>query len=84
MTENPVAAANARHQMEARDTGDAGDLVEAQGPARWLSTYQSAFWAGFMDDRFPWKQRIMTVRRALHLTILAHRLRKRELFRERK
>jgi hypothetical protein len=34
----------------------AGDLVERQRSARWLSMYQSAFWAGFMAQ-LPAKRR---------------------------
>ena len=40
------------HQMEARDAGNAETSSSVNGPARWLSMYQSAFWAGFIGDGF--------------------------------
>ena len=62
------------HQMEARDAGNAGDSSSVSGSARWLSMYQSAFWAGFMTDSFPAKQPHYDAdAHALHLTVLALR-----------
>ncbi|MGY4434435.1 hypothetical protein ACVWWO_006912 [Bradyrhizobium sp. F1.13.1] len=48
ITGRPVAAANAR-TMWNRDTPDIAAISSSViGSARWLSTYQSARWAGFM------------------------------------
>ena len=59
------------HQMKARDAADAGDLSSVNGRARWLSMYQSALLAGFMDAVFLRSGAIMTGPRALGLTALA-------------
>src|SRR6266542_2812492 len=56
MTENPVAAANARTRWKRETPATPATSSSVSGPARWLSMYQSAFWAGFMTDSFPTKR----------------------------
>src|SRR4051812_33435797 len=55
MTDNPVAAANARTRWKRETPAIAAISSRLNGPARWLSIYQSAFWAGFIADGFPSK-----------------------------
>jgi hypothetical protein len=57
MTGNPVADANARTMWKRETPPIAAISSSVSGPARWLSMYQSAFWAGFMADSFPSKRR---------------------------
>src|SRR5216683_63218 len=49
MTGNPVAAANARTMWKRETPPTPAISSSVNGCARWLSIYQSAFWAGFMD-----------------------------------
>src|SRR5712664_699378 len=49
MTDSPVAAANARTMWKREIPPIAEISSRVNSPARWLSIYQSAFWAGFMD-----------------------------------
>src|SRR3984893_3530390 len=50
MTDNPVAAANARTMWKRETPPIAAISSRVNASARWLSINQSAFWAGFMDD----------------------------------
>src|ERR1700730_17127241 len=50
MTDNPVAAANARTMWKRETPPTAAISSRVNASARWLSINQSAFWAGFMDD----------------------------------
>src|ERR1700730_11088760 len=50
MTGNPVAAANARTIWKRETPPTPAISSSVNGCARWLSIYQSAFWAGFMDN----------------------------------
>src|SRR6059058_2343090 len=52
MTENPVAAANARTMWKRETPPIAAISSSVNVPARWLSIYQSAFWAGFIGHCF--------------------------------
>src|SRR6478735_1339750 len=52
MTENPVAAANARTMWKRETPPIAAISSSVNAPARWLSIYQSAFWAGFITSSF--------------------------------
>src|SRR5260370_2568189 len=49
MTDSPVAAANARTMWKREIPPIAEISSRVNSSARWLSIYQSAFWAGFMD-----------------------------------
>src|ERR1700726_487479 len=50
MTDNPVAAANARTMWKREIPATPAISSRVKASARWLSMNQSAFWAGFMDD----------------------------------
>src|SRR5882757_10737587 len=50
MTDNPVAAANARTMWKRETPPIAAISSRVNASPRWLSINQSAFWAGFMDD----------------------------------
>src|SRR5712671_4276097 len=56
MTENPVAAANARTIWKREMPATPAISSRVNASARWLSINQSAFWAGFMDDGLHWKR----------------------------
>src|ERR1700694_3416358 len=49
MTDSPVAAANARTMWKREIPPTPAISSRVNSSARWLSIYQSAFWAGFMD-----------------------------------
>src|ERR1700722_637503 len=52
MTDNPVAAANARTIWKRETPPIAATSSRVSASARWLSINQSAFWAGFMNNGF--------------------------------
>src|SRR6202789_45810 len=56
MTDNPVAAANARTMWKRETPPIAAISSRVNGSARWPSINQSAFWAGFMDHSLRSKQ----------------------------
>src|SRR5664279_1804866 len=56
MTDNPVAAANDRTMWKRETPPIAAISARVNAQARWLSTNQSAFWAGFMDHSLHSKQ----------------------------
>src|ERR1700682_3272485 len=49
MTDSPVAVANARTMWKREIPPTPAISSRVNSSARWLSIYQSAFWAGFMD-----------------------------------
>src|ERR1700757_2801989 len=72
MTEKPVAAANARTMWKRETPATPAISSSVNSLAKWLSIYQSAFWAGFIAPQgTPRSGSIMRSWRAPHLIVLA-------------